>query len=174
MLAMLRWPLGLLRSLAPRIVTANVLKILSLTCMIVMLVGCDAEQAERPRAEKARHEAQLKRHCDVLTEIIDVARQRGRADLFEPNTSWSCETLAYSDDCGLKVELMVELFSASRPSLEQELSAIGRDCANEHRFALKYGMDAFRDHRKLLKEAEDYAAAEAEFYGCDGARTGST
>ena len=37
----------------------------------------------------------------------------------------------------------------------------GRDCASEHRFAVKYGIEAFRDHRKLVKEAEEYAATEA-------------
>jgi hypothetical protein len=139
----------------------KILRVLSCMYVIAALVGCDAEQAERARAEKARHETELKHQCEVLTEIIALARERGRSDLFDPDISWSCETLADSDDCGLKVELLVELASAGRSPLATQLEAVGRDCAGEHRFALKYGMEAFRDHRKLVKEAEDYVAAEA-------------
>jgi len=139
----------------------NILRVLIFTCIATTLVACDPEQAERTRAERARLEAQRKHQCDVLTEIIDIARQRGRSELFDPDISWSCDALEYNDDCGLKVELMIELTSAERSSLVEELRAIGRDCDGEHRFALKYGMDAFRDHRKLVKEAEEQAEAEA-------------
>jgi len=103
--------------------------VFSLMYVATMLVGCDAEQAERVRAEKARHGAQAEHECDVLTEIIDVARQRGRSDLVDANAS--CTTLD-TEDCTLKVELMVELTSADRPSLQQELAAIGRNCSGEH------------------------------------------
>jgi hypothetical protein len=145
----------------------NILRVLTFTYVATTLVACDAEQAERTRAEKARLEVQRKHQCDLLTEIIDLARQRGRSDLFDPDTSWSCDTLAYNDDCGLKVELMVELASAGRSSLAEELRVIGRECDGEHQFALKYGMDIFRDHRKLVKEAEEYAAHQAEAEAMD-------
>jgi hypothetical protein len=128
--------------------------------IVAALVGCDAEQAERTRTEKARKEAQVKHECDVLTGIIDLARQRGRFDLIEADAS--CATLD-TEDCGLKVELMIELANTDHPTLQQELAGIGRYCASEHRFALKYGMEAFRDHRKLVKEAEEYAEEKAEF-----------
>jgi hypothetical protein len=38
-------------------------------------------------------------------------------------------------------------------------ATIGRDCTGEHKFAVISGMEAFRDHRKLVKAAEDGAAA---------------
>jgi hypothetical protein len=72
-------------------------------------------------------------------------------------TCWTIDT----ESCRIKVEMILELRSAGDGALADQVTSIGKDCSGEAKFANKYGLGAFRDHRKLLEQAEQDAADEA-------------
>lgn len=123
--------------------------------MAPMLLGCDQREHQKARAAR---EAELLRQCSLTEEVITFARSLGRADLAEPNAS--CKTFSLQD-CRVNVELLMALAKANKPDISDYIRS-NKDCGAEYQFAQKYGMDAFRDHRKLLEAAMEEATAEAQ------------
>ena len=121
-------------------------------CLLVLLTGCSEEHPERKSAEKVRSKAEVQRRCSAIDQALALVRERGRTDLV--GTDAQCSTVDLYD-CSFKVELMVELSTANAAVINEQIATIGEPCASEYRFAVKYGIEAFRDHRKLLEEAMD-------------------
>ena len=142
--------------------------------MIGLLVvqACDQEVAQKPYPEQAKkeqeakerkrqREAQKEAECAIVVEALAVASLRGREDLVDPlKGSKQCHRI-YIEECPYKVELLYELGKAARRDLVEKVAKIGfEDCSEEFRFAEKYSIEAFRDHRKLLEAAVEEALSE--------------
>ena len=130
-------------------------------CLPLSLASCDSKQSERDREAEARRQAEVARQCELVNGALAVVGQRGRKDLTVYDLGQPCERIQ-SDDCDYKVELMFELTKAGQAALSDQITPLGPDCAEEQKFALKYGLEAFRDHRKLLNDAVEEATEPRE------------
>jgi len=119
-----------------------------------ILGGCDSNQTERDREAEARRQAEVARRCELVNGALAIVGQRGRKDLAVYDLGQPCERIQ-SDDCDYKVELMFELTKAGQAALSDQIAPLGPDCTEEQKFALKYGLEAFRDHRTLLNDATE-------------------
>ena len=132
-----------------------------LMCLHPVLAGCDAKQAERKHEAEAKRQLEIAHQCEVVNEVLAVVRQQGREDLAKYDSGRPCERIK-NEDCDYKVELMFELSKATQPALSDQIAPLGPDCTDEQRFAVKYGLEAFRDHRKLLNDAVNDATEVQE------------
>jgi hypothetical protein len=112
----------------------------------------EPETAKRQRADPdAKYERRRQAECKLVNEGVRIATGQST-----PNESLSpqdtCETLNVYD-CTIRVELLVALVESGRDDLGQQLAAIPSGCYDEYRFARRYGIDAFRAHRKLVQRA---------------------
>jgi hypothetical protein len=131
-----------------------------LMCLHPVLAGCDAKQAERKHEAQSKRQLEIANQCEVVNQVLAVVRQHGREDLAKYDLGPPCERIK-KEDCDYKVELMFELSNARQAALSDQIAPLGPDCTDEQRFAVKYGIEAFRDHRKLLNDAVNDAVNDA-------------
>ena len=134
----------------------------------IVMVSCEDEkrvrQAKRAKIESVKAwEAKLRaaEQCVTVDAALPAIIERQRIDLVERKNGRDPCTRFRLEGCDYKVEILYELSKAGRSDLESRVAKIGVDCADELKFALKHGLEAFRDHRGLLESAtEDDAARE--------------
>ena len=133
-------------------------RVIVLAVLASAVAACDTKQAQIERQQRAAEAAKRKQECAAMTTAIATMRLRGRTDIVETDTScWTIDT----ENCRIKVEMALELRSAGNPTLADQVMPIGKDCSGEAQFESKYELAAFRDHRKLLEQAEQDATDEA-------------
>ena len=139
-------------------------RVIALTVLATVVAACDSKQAQIERQRRAADDLMRKQECATMTVAIGTMRQRGRADIVEPDSScWTIDT----ESCRIKVEMALELRNAGNPGLADQVMRIGKVCSGEAQFESKYGLAAFRDHRKLLEQAEQDAFDEAQANAMD-------
>jgi len=134
-------------------------RVIALGGLAMVVASCDSKQAQMERERKAAISAKLDQDCSVMTKAIATMRQRARSDLVAADTScWTIDT----ENCRIKVEMFLELNSANDPALANQVMTVGKDCSDEMQFENKYGLPVFREHRKLLEQAEKDAFEEGQ------------
>lgn len=132
-----------------------------------MLAACDSEQAARQRANEAKaketEKARVEQECHTVQQALVILASRGRKDLTQPEHGLIDVCNPFDvEGCGYKVEVMLELDAAGSIQLGERIQSIGINCQDEFKFAKRFGLEAFREHRKLLEAAVEDALAEDE------------
>jgi len=107
-----------------------------------------AAEAPIPVAADASEE-----RCRILMRALDVVGyQRHRLDLTREKDGVPLCMRPDAEGCDYAVEVEVELLQADRADLRDELrkSFDLLNCDNEVRFAVKHGLEAYRDARVLV------------------------
>lgn len=110
-----------------------------------------ATEAPNPATADASEE-----RCRVLMRALDVVGyQRHRLDLVDEKDGVPTCARPDAEGCDYAVEVEVELLQADRADLREQMhKAFGPlDCGDELRFAVKYGLEAYRDARVLVAKA---------------------
>jgi type II secretory pathway pseudopilin PulG len=122
--------------------------------------------ASMRRAARARQESNAAREikCKVIMEAIEAGYAAGwkpRAD--QDSKPWRRKTgvcLQWElEDCTERVPLLL-ILDSTNPSLSERFNKTGEDCSREKRFALRFGIEAFAEHRRLLDDAVEDAGSD--------------
>jgi hypothetical protein len=96
--------------------------------------------------------------CRILARALDVVvYQRHRPDLAQAKDVLSTCVRPDLEGCPYMVEVGFELVQADRQDLAAQVSKAFDvlDCADELRFAMKHGLEAYRDARVLIAKANE-------------------
>lgn len=115
-----------------------------------------ARLAQLEKDRNVRAQARRDEQCKVVKEAELGVFLRGRIDLIQAD---ACDRIRRS--CDYKVEFLFELSKSDKAYLGDSIAKIGIECGDELKFALKHGLEAFRDHRELLETAVEEALERA-------------
>src|SRR5262245_37934062 len=97
-------------------------------------------------------------HCRILARALDVVgHQRHRLDLTQAKDGMPTCVRPDLEGCPYMVEVGFELLQADRQDLAAQVSKAFDvlDCGDELRFAVKHGIDAYRDAHALMAKANE-------------------
>jgi hypothetical protein len=126
--------------------------IVMLATIAAWLLG-SREEAESPVLVDENSE-----RCQILARALDVVGyQRHRPDLAEAKDGMPICVRPDLEGCPYLVEVGFELTQADRQDLAAQVSkSFGvLDCGDELRFAMKHGLEAYRDARVLIAKANE-------------------
>jgi hypothetical protein len=111
-----------------------------------------ATEAPNPATADASEE-----RCRILIRALDVVGyQRHRLDLMQVKDDVPVCGRPDAEGCDYAVEVEVELLLAHRADLRDQVRKTAfdlLDCDDEVRFAVKHGLEAYRDARVLVAKA---------------------
>src|SRR5262245_29499605 len=131
------------------------MKLASILIALKIIVGCALLASIMLSWSNPRDEAldlvridENAERCRILTRALDVVRyQRHRLDLAEAKDGMPTCVRPDLEGCPYMVEVGFELMQADRQDLAAQVSKAFDvlDCGDELRFAIKYGVEAYRD-----------------------------
>jgi hypothetical protein len=130
-----------------------VLKIL-VCCALLTSAALSWFATEAPNAAIADADAE---RCRVLMRALDVVGfERHRLDLVGEKDGMRVCARPDAEGCSYAVEVEMELLQAGRVDLREQVRKTAfdlLDCDDEVRFAIKHGLEAYRDARVLVARA---------------------
>jgi hypothetical protein len=113
-----------------------------------------ATESPNPATAEASEE-----RCRILVRALDVVGySRHRLDLTQAKDDVPACARPDAEGCAYAVEVEMELLQAGRTDLREQVRKTAfdlLDCEDEVRFAIKHGLEAYRDARVLVAKGND-------------------
>jgi hypothetical protein len=130
-----------------------------LGCIVVLATIAGWLLGSREEAESPVLVDETSEQCRTLARALDVVGyQRHRPDLAQVKDGMPTCARPDLEGCAYLVEVGFELLQADRQDLAAQVSKSFDvlDCSEELRFAVKYGLETYRDARVLVAKAVRY------------------
>jgi hypothetical protein len=129
-----------------------------LGCIVVLATIAGWLLGSREEAETPVLVDETSEQCRTLARALDVVGyQRHRPDLAQAKDGIPTCSRPDTEGCSYLVEVGFELRQADRRDLAEQVRKTWAyfDCDPELRFAVKHGLDAYRDARVLIAKGND-------------------